>query len=122
MASPPGEGSVVFSRYLGIGIGAWYVVAPFAWGYTQPFNWWHSMVLGAAVLALSASHLVSWSRLAAWLMVAVGAYSMAAPFLHDYLALSRPFFNDLFFGVLTVGTSVALGANAVEIRARGLAG
>lgn len=111
----------MISRYLGIAIGAWYVVAPFAWGYTQPFNWWHSMVIGAAVLALSASHLVAWGRVAAWLMIAVGAYSMVAPFLHGYLELARPFFNDLVFGVLTVGTSVALGANAVEIRARGLA-
>lgn len=110
----------MFSRYLGIAIGAWYVVAPFAWGYTQPFNWWHSMVLGAAVLALSASYLISWSRIAAWLLIGVGAYSMFAPFVHDYLAHSRPFFNDLFFGVLTVGTAAALGAAAVELRARGL--
>ncbi len=111
----------MFSRYLGIAIGAWYVVAPFAWGYAQPFNWWHSIVIGAAVLALSASYLISWSRVAAWLLVGVGAYSMIAPFLHGYLAHSWPFFNDLVFGVLTVGTAAALGANAVEIRARGLA-
>lgn len=109
----------MFARYLGIAIGAWYVVAPFAWGYSEPFNWWHSMVVGGAVLALSASYLISWSRVAAWLLVGVGVYSMLAPFLHGYLPLSRPFFNDFFFGVLVVGTAVALGATAVELRARG---
>lgn len=106
------------SRQLGVAIGAWYVVAPFVWGYTAPFNWWHSVVLGAAVLALSAAHLVAWSRIASWLLVAVGAYSMLAPFLHGYLPLSRPFFNDLVLGVVLVGVAVAHGANAVELRAR----
>lgn len=108
----------MLSRQLGIAIGAWYVVAPFAWGYPDPFNWWHSVLLGAAVLALSSAQLIARSRIAAWLLVAAGGYSMAAPFLHDYLALSRPFFNDLFFGVILVGVAVAHGAHAVEVRAR----
>lgn len=110
----------MFARYLGIIIGVWYVVAPFVWGYPEAFNWWQSMVIGAAVLALSVSYLLAWSRIAAWILVAVGAYSMIAPFLHGYLALSRPFFNDLFFGVLTVGTAAALAASTVELRERGL--
>ncbi len=106
------------SRQLGIAIGAWYVVAPFAWGYAAPFNWWHSVFLGGAVLALSAGQVVARSRAAAWMLVAVGVYSMLAPFLHDYLVHARPFFNDLFFGVITVGTAVAHGAHAVEVRSR----
>lgn len=106
------------SRQLGIAIGTWYVVAPFVWGYATPFNWWHSVFLGAAVLALSAAQLISWSRIAAGMLVAVGVYSMLAPFLHDYLAHSRPFFNDLALGVVLVGVAVAHGANAAEIRSR----
>lgn len=109
----------MMSRQLGIAIGAWYVVAPFAWGYVAPFNWWHSVTLGAAVLALSAAQLVSRSRIAAWMLVGVGVYSMVSPFLHDYLVQSRPFFNDLFFGVVLVGVAVAHGAHAVEVRTRG---
>lgn len=108
----------MFSRQLGIAIGAWYVVAPFAWGYTAPFNWWHSVVLGGAVLALSAIHLIAWSRVASWLLIGVGFYSMLSPFAHGYLPLSRPFFNDFFLGVVLVGVAVAHGANAVELRAR----
>lgn len=106
------------SRQLGIAIGTWYVVAPFAWGYVTPFEWWHSVFLGAAVLALSAAQYVSRSRIAAWLLVGVGIYSMLSPFLHDYLVHARPFFNDLAFGVITVGVGVAHGAHAVELRAR----
>lgn len=106
------------SRYIGLAIGVWYVVAPFVWGYEPTFLWWHSALLGGAVIALSAAQLVSWSRTAAHALVLVGVYSMLAPFLHHYLVYSRPFFNDLFFGVITVGVAVALGANAIERAAR----
>ena len=106
------------SRYLGLGIGVWYVVAPFVWGYDPTFLWWHSALLGGAVIVLSAAHFVGWSRTAAHVLVLVGVYSMIAPFLHDYVELSQPFFNDLFFGVLTIGVAVALGANAIELAAR----
>lgn len=102
------------ARYVGVFIGVWYVVAPFVWGYDLTFNWWHDLVLGGAVLALSASFLVSWSRMAGWLLLAVGAYSMLAPFAHGYLEQSFAFWNDLVFGLLTVGTAVALGAAAIE--------
>lgn len=106
------------ARYVGLFIGVWYVVAPFAWsqlgGYQLGFNWWNDLVVGAAVLALSGSFLLGWSRTAAWLLVAVGAYSMAAPFLHGYLPDSFAYWNDLVFGVLVVGTGAALGAAAVE--------
>ena len=108
----------MMSRQLGIAIGAWYVVAPFVWGYVAPFNWWHSVVLGAAVLALAGAQMISRSRIAAWLLAGVGVYSMVSPFVHDYLTHSRPFFNDLFFGVVLVGVAVAHGAHAVELRAR----
>lgn len=110
----PGVGMV--ARYVGVFVGAWYVTAPLVWGYGPVFNWWHSVLLGAAVLALSGSYLVGWSRLAAWLLVGVGAYSMVSPFLYGYLALSRPFFNDLFFGVVLVALGAALGAATVEAR------
>lgn len=106
------------ARYVGLVIGVWYVTAPFAWsqlgGYQLTFNWWNDLVMGAAALALSGSFLLGWSRTAAWLLAAVGAYSMASPFLHDYLAHSFAFWNDLVFGVLLVGTGAALGAAAIE--------
>lgn len=108
----------MFSRYVGVGIGVWYVVAPFAWGYDTSFLWWHSVLLGAAVLALSSAHLVKWSSLSAHVMVLVGVYSMLSPFLHVYLQEASAFFNDLVFGILTIGTAVALAANAIEVRAR----
>lgn len=104
------------ARFVGVLVGAWYVTAPFVWGYDPTFNWWHSVVLGGAVLALSGSFLVGWSRLAAWLLAAVGAYSMVSPFLYGYLRHARPFFNDLFFGVVLVALGAALGAATAEVR------
>lgn len=110
------------ARYIGLVMGVWYITAPFAWGYTQPFNWWHSMVIGGAVLALSASYLLGWSRVPAWLLVGVGAYSMFSPFLYDYLPLTRPFFHDLFFGIVLIAIAAALGAAAEEVRRAEAAG
>lgn len=105
----------MIARYLGVLIGVWYVTAPFVWGYDLAFNWWHSLVLGAAVLALGTASLVAWGRLAAWGLVVVGAYSMVSPFLYGYLPQSRAFFNDLFFGVVLVATGAALSAASVEV-------
>lgn len=106
----------MIARFIGVLVGAWYVTAPYVWGYDLAFNIWHSVVLGAAVLALSAAFLIGWSRVAPWLMVVVGAYSMVSPFLYGYLPHARPFFNDLFFGVILVALGAALGAAAVEAR------
>lgn len=106
----------MIARFIGVFVGAWYVTAPYVWGYDLAFNQWHSMVLGVAVLALSAAFLVDWSRVAAWLLVLVGAYSMASPFLYGYLPQSRAFFNDLVFGVVVVVLGASLGAAAVEAR------
>lgn len=108
----------MLSRYLGVSIGVWYVTAPFVWGYGPTFLWWHSALLGAAIIALSAAHFVSWSRTAAHGLVLVGVYSMLAPLLHGYFVHPGAFFNDLFFGVVTIGVAVALGANAMELKAR----
>lgn len=102
------------ARFIGVLVGAWYVTAPYVWGYDLTFNWWHSVVVGGAVLSLSAAYFVGWSRIAAWLLVVVGAYSMVSPFLYGYLPQSRAFFNDLFFGVLVVALGAALGAASVE--------
>lgn len=104
----------MIARYVGLVVGTWYLTAPFVWGYEVPFLWWHDLVIGASVVALSASFLLGWSRLAAWLLILVGAYSMAAPFVHGYLTRSFAFWNDLVAGVLTVGVGVALAAAAIE--------
>lgn len=101
------------TRYLALAVGAWYVLAPFLWGYPVGFLWWNDLVIGAAVAALSASYLVSWSRTTGWLLMAVGYYSMLAPFLFDYLGQPFAFWNDLFFGAVTVGCGAMLAAAGV---------
>lgn len=106
----------MIARFIGVFIGAWYVTAPYVWSYDLAFNVWHSVVLGAAILALSSAFLIGWSRIAAWLLVAVGAYSMISPFVHGYLSHSRPFFNDLVLGVVVVGLGASLGAATIEAR------
>lgn len=108
----------MIARYVGLTIGAWYVLAPFAWGYPVGFLWWQDVVIGAAVIALSGAYLLGWGRLPAWGLIAVGAYSMLAPFLHDYLTQVFAYWNDLVFGVLTVGTGCVLGAASIEYNPR----
>lgn len=110
----------MIARYIAVFVGVWYVTAPFVWGYDMAFNWWHSMVIGGAVLALGGAFLVSWSSFAAWLLAAVGYYSMISPFLYGYLAHADPFFNDLFFGVVTVALAAALGAGTIEAGREGI--
>ncbi len=102
------------TRYLGLLIGVWYILAPFVWGYPIGFLWWHSILLGSIVLAVSASYLMSWNRPGAWVLIATGAYSMLSPFLHGYLTNQYGFWNDLVFGVVTIGLGAALGGAAIE--------
>ncbi|UCG75839.1 MAG: SPW repeat protein, partial [Gemmatimonadota bacterium] len=97
-------------------VGVWYILAPFVWGYPMGFLWWHSIVIGAVVLAVSASYLVGWNRIGPWILIATGAYSMLSPFLHDYLIRQFAFWNDLFIGVVTIGLGAALGAATFEYR------
>ena len=104
----------MISRYVGLAVGVWYLLAPFVWRYPSGFLWWHSIVIGAIVIAVSASYLVGWNRLGAWVLIAVGAYSMVSPFLYDYIKQPFPFFHDLAFGVITIGVGAALGAAAME--------
>jgi len=101
------------TRYLALGIGAWYVLAPFLWGYPLGFLWWNDVVIGAAVAALAVSYMVSWNRIGAWALMAVGYYSMLSPFLFDYLEQPFALWNDLVFGVITVACGAMLGAAAI---------
>jgi len=108
------------SRFLAIAIGVWYIVAPFAWGYSADWklNWWLDIIIGAAVLVLAGSFLIGWSRIAGWLLIAVGAFSMFSPFIFGYLMWSDPYWNDLVFGILTVASGVALSGAAIEYGGR----
>ncbi|MFQ5690487.1 MAG: hypothetical protein ACE5HQ_09475 [Gemmatimonadota bacterium] len=102
------------SPYVGIGVGLWYIVAPFVWGYPAGFLWWQAVVIGAAILAFSVSFTLGVNRLSGWLLIATGAYSMFAPFVHGYLSYSFGLWNDLVFGVITVGTGVAVAGAGLE--------
>lgn len=104
----------MIARFVGLSIGVWYVLAPFLWGYPLGFLWWHEVIIGTVVAALSATFLIGWSRLAAWGLILVGAYSMLAPFAHGYLKDVFVFWNDLVFGVLVIGTGMALAAASIE--------
>lgn len=105
------------SPHIGTALGLWYLVAPFVWGYPFGFLWWHSVLIGAAILAISGSFYLTGGRLHGWLLMAVAAYSMASPFLHGYLSLSFPLWNDLVIGVVTMGAGVAMAAAGLEYRA-----
>lgn len=101
--------------YVGIGLGVWYLLAPFVWGYPFGFLWWHSLLLGAAILAVAISFALGPGRLAGWVLIAIGAYSLFAPFLHGYLEASFAFWNDVMVGVVVVGTGAAMGAAGMEL-------
>jgi hypothetical protein len=102
------------SPFVGITLGLWYMAAPFVWGYPFGFLWWHSIVIGAAILAVSISFRLGINRLSGYLLIAVAAYSMFSPFLHRYLNLAAPLWNDLVIGVVTVATGVAMAGAGLE--------
>jgi hypothetical protein len=83
------------TRYLGLLVGVWYLLAPFVWGYPMGFLWWHSILIGSVIVAVSASYMMSWNRGGSW-------------------TSQFAFWNDLFFGVITIGLGVALGGAAIE--------
>ena len=102
------------SRFLGMGLGVWFMGAPFIWGYPFGFLWWHSVVLGGAILVVTISFNLGINRISGWGLIALGAYSMRSPFIHAYLSNAQALFNDLIFGVVTVGTGVAMGGAGIE--------
>ncbi|MFQ5678117.1 MAG: hypothetical protein ACE5HP_01500 [Gemmatimonadota bacterium] len=102
------------SPYVGLAVGLWYAIAPFVWRYPTGFLIWQDLLIGAGIVALSLSFLLSPGRLTGWLLILIGAYSMFAPFLHGYLIHAAALFNDLVFGVITVGTGVAVGGAGLE--------
>lgn len=102
------------SRFVGLGLGLWYLAAPVIWSYPFGFLWWHSAVLGVAIIAVTISFNLGINRLSGWGLIAIGAYSMFSPFIHAYLSNAQGLFNDLVFGIITVGTGVAMGGAGIE--------
>jgi len=102
------------SRHVGLWLGLWYLGAPFIWSYPIGFLWWHSFVLGAAIIAVTLSFRLGINRFSGWALIAVGAYSMFSPFIHAYLSNAQGLFNDLVIGIVVVGTGVAMGAAGIE--------
>lgn len=100
--------------YVGMALGLWFLLAPFVWGYPTGFLVWHDLLIGGAILVVSVAFTLSPGRIHGWLLIAAGAYAMFAPFLHDYLLYAQPLWNDLVFGVVTVGTGAAMGGAGME--------
>jgi hypothetical protein len=101
---------------IGLVIGLWYLVAPFVWRYPFGFLWWHSLMIGAVLIAVSVSAQIGGGRLPGWLVMGVALYSMLSPFIHGYLELAQPLWNDLVIGVVTMATGVAMAAAALEYK------
>ncbi|WP_419938517.1 SPW repeat domain-containing protein [Candidatus Palauibacter sp.] len=102
------------SRWVGLALGLWFLGAPFIWGYPFGFLWWHSVVLGGSILVVTITFNLGINRISGWGLIALGAYSMLSPFIHGYLANAQALFNDLIFGVITVGTGTAMGGAGIE--------
>jgi len=102
------------SRYVGIVLGLWFMGSPFIWGFPFGFLWGQSVVLGAAIIAVTISFNLGINRLSGYGLIALGVYSMLAPFIHGYLSNAQAFFNSLVFGIITVGTGVAMGGAGIE--------
>ncbi len=99
--------------YGGLGLGFWYLGAPFVWGYPFGFLWWHSIVLGGSILVVSITYQLGVNRISGWGLIALGAYSMLSPFIHGYLPNAQAFFNDSFFGIATIGAGIAMGGEGI---------
>ena len=53
------------------------MAAPFVWGYPFGFLWWHSIVIGGAILAISISFRLGINRLSGYLLIAVAEIGRA---------------------------------------------
>jgi SPW repeat len=99
--------------YVNVLIGVWIAASPWVLGFsdTQPVVAWNAVILGLAIALIAALDLEILSRFEEWLLVALGAWSLASPWVLGFAALREAAVSMVIAGgavmVLTLWEIVA---------------
>lgn len=89
--------------------GAWLVVSPFLLGTTGAdamMVMWNSVIVGVAVVVFAIAVLRKTQVWEEWVLLALGAWLIAAPFLLGYTGIAAAMWNSMIVGFLVGADSV----------------
>jgi hypothetical protein len=89
--------------------GAWLVISPFVLGYSATdamMMLWNPVIVGVAVVVFSIAVLRKTQVWEEWVLLALGAWLIAAPFLLGYASMPAAMWNSIIVGLLVGADSV----------------
>ncbi|MBZ9566341.1 SPW repeat protein [Modicisalibacter tunisiensis] len=88
--------------------GAWLAVSPYVLGFaaTASLAMWSTLVVGLALIAMSALAIWKQKPWEEWLLLALGVWLLAAPFVLGFLGLTNAALNSFVMGVLVGGDAI----------------
>jgi hypothetical protein len=89
--------------------GAWLVISPFVLGYSATdamMMLWNPVIVGVAVVVFSIAVLRKTQVWEEWVLLALGAWLIAAPFLLGYASMPVAMWNSIIVGLLVSADSV----------------
>nr|WP_067296041.1 SPW repeat protein [Marinobacterium profundum] len=89
--------------------GVWLVISPFALGYGATdamMVLWNPVIVGVAVVVFAIAVLRKTQVWEEWVLLALGAWLMAAPFLLGYATMPAAMWNSIIVGLLVGADSV----------------
>ncbi len=97
---------VKYADALNIIVGIWLILAAFALGFTDvSIALWNSIIVGVAIIVVSALRISSesdrWYWLS-WVTFVLGLWLIASPFILGYDGQIRPMASDVFAGIAVV--------------------
>jgi hypothetical protein len=89
--------------------GAWLFISPFALGYSATdvmMVMWNPVIVGVAVVVFSIAVLRKTQVWEEWVLLALGAWLIVAPFLLGYATMPAAMWNSIIVGLLVGADSV----------------
>lgn len=86
--------------------GAWLVASPFAFGHATPdagMMMWVPVLIGVAVIVFAVAVLRKTQVWEEWILLALGAALIAAPFVLGYAGVTLAMWNSVIVGLLVGG-------------------
>jgi hypothetical protein len=94
--------------YLDVLIGAWIVASPWVFGFadTHPVATWSTVMLGVAIGVIAAIEMEFLSKIEEWLVVALGAWTIASPWVLGFAHLRGATISMVVAGIAVVGLTL----------------
>jgi SPW repeat len=91
--------------YIDVLIGAWIVTSPWVVGFTDthPLATWNAVILGVAIAVIATIDMEFVSTIEEWLLVALGAWAIASPWVLGFVEL-----RGAMLSMVIAGTAVIL--------------